>query len=96
METSSSGAVDGATGQMAGLKLSGAGGAVGADASAAGDADAAQKRIRALQKKLRQIQQLKERCQKEGKWGLKSSLFCMQLCDECSHEHVVIDCADVI
>jgi hypothetical protein len=37
-----------------------------ADAGGGGEGDAAQKRLRALQKKLRQIQQLKERRDKEG------------------------------
>lgn len=42
-----------------------AAGVGGADAA---DGDAAQKRVRALQKKLRQIQQLKDKRDKEGTW----------------------------
>jgi hypothetical protein len=56
-ESSSAAAgVAGVTEQLAGASVSGAG----------GDGDAAQKRVRALQKKLRQIQQLKERRDTEG------------------------------
>jgi hypothetical protein len=47
----------------------------GAGVGDADGADAAQKRVRALQKKLRQIQQLKDKRDKEGE----------QLTRDCSH-----------
>jgi hypothetical protein len=55
--SSAAAGVAGVTEQLAGASVSGAAG---------GDGDAAQKRVRALQKKLRQIQQLKERRDTEG------------------------------
>jgi hypothetical protein len=49
---------------------------VGGDA-----ADAAQKRVRALQKKLRQIQQLKDKRDNEGEtWGSKRGLVSATAC----------------
>jgi hypothetical protein len=52
----------------------------------AGDdsADAAQKRIRALQKKLRQIQQLKEKRSQEGMWvGCWTPRCLLLICIDC-------------
>ncbi|WIA28435.1 hypothetical protein OEZ86_010979 [Tetradesmus obliquus] len=62
--SSAAAGVAGVTEQLAGASVSGA-------AAAGGDADAAQKRVRALQKKLRQIQQLKERRDTEGPSALE-------------------------
>jgi hypothetical protein len=42
--------------------------------------EAAQKKLRALQKKLRQIQQLKEKRDKEGEYDRVRSVVCLSVC----------------